>query len=73
MLSEIERLIRAKEGITQEENTMSNRRNCIHHEDQVFAPKQNDDYNPWQQLAFCAPFLGFLVAGYVWMMFDLFS
>jgi len=50
---------------------MSDRRNCIHDEDKVFAPK--DDSNPWQQLAFCAPFLGFLIAGYCVMFFDLFS
>lgn len=39
-----------------------NRRNCIHDEDEVFAPQKQPN-----QLALCAPMLGFMVAGYLWM------
>jgi hypothetical protein len=47
-----------------------NRRKAIKHADQVFAPVQpSSDFA--KQLAMAAPLIGFMLAGYIWMVLDI--
>lgn len=51
------------------------RRKAITHADKVFAPKTTttEPSNFAKELALAAPFIGFMLAGYAWMIGDIFG